>query len=181
MQLAWLNESPSSGLLSSLSPLASYPTSVSALLPLLPTATSSNKSVLLRVIKRPSSSSFTSSPGVTSSCRAASPGSLPLFPWAWPLGLESQSSQSCRSLGQSQGCCQQTSGKPDLLPSLPWGHRLVVPAAGCLKPLLTGCTQWIYPLNPMTFPVLINNAKIFRDHSSPSAFSLGHPSAAAQV
>lgn len=98
-----------------------------------------------------------------------------------PLGSESQSSQSCRSSGQSQGCCQQPCREQDLLPSLPWGHDLVVPAAGFLKQLLTGCTRWIYPLNPTTFHVLINNANIFCDSYPPNIFSLGCPSATAQA
>lgn len=75
-----------------------------------------------------------------------------LFPWPQPPGWEPWSSWSCRSSGQSQSCCQKTCGEwTGSCPLLPWGHDLVVPAAGCLKQLLTGCTWWIYPLNPMTF------------------------------
>lgn len=58
---------------------------------------------------------------------------------------------------------------------------MVVPAAGCLKQLLTGCTRWIHPLSHMTFHVLINNPNIFCARYPPNVSSLGCPSATAQA
>lgn len=136
--------------------------------------------MLLGVVKRPSSSSFTSSPGVRSSRRDTSPSSPPLSsahgPW--------DQSRSHPSPAGVQDRARAAASRPA-------GNRIFSPLCpeamiwflnqGFLKQLLTGCTRWIYPLNPTTFHVLINNANIFCDSYPPNIFSLGCPSATAQA
>lgn len=64
-----------------------------------------------------------------------------------PLALEPQSSQSCRGSGQSQGCCQQTTGT-DLLPSCPEAMICLSQQQAVLSNYLLVV---LHPLSPMIF------------------------------